>query len=83
VDAVHRGQHRRGDRRGGLRRREAGEDQRPAARLGRTGRERVRPPGPQPDLLEHVGGLVESAAAEPAEQLLRPVADEEAANGSP
>ena len=49
-------------------------------RLGDPGRGRVALAGSQAQRLEHAGGRVEAVAAEPAEQLLGSVADEEAAD---
>ncbi len=37
--------------------------------------------GPQSEVLEELAGALEAVAAEPAEQLLGAVADEEAADG--
>ena len=62
---------------------ESEHEQRAAAGLAHPGRDRVRSTGAEPDLLEHGARLVRSAAAEPAEQLLRAVGDERAADAHP
>src|SRR5204863_7805939 len=83
VNAVDRGQHRRDERRGGEWGRESERNRRAAARLTEAGGDRVASARPHPHLVEALGGRVEPRTAEPAEQLLRPVAEEEAAHRCP
>jgi hypothetical protein len=81
VDSVDRGQHRRRDHRGADRCREAGSEQRAASGFGGSSGDRVPAARAEAEALEHLAGRVGSVPAEPAEQLLRPVADEESADG--
>ena len=81
VSAVDRGQHRRGQDRGRDRRRGAERNQRTAAGFGGSRGERVALAGPQAEGLEPLGGALEAVAAEPAEELLGAVSDEETADG--
>ena len=62
----------------------AEDQQRAAAGLGDARGGRVALARPQVErALEEAGGALESVTAEPAEQLLRSVADEEGAEGEP
>jgi hypothetical protein len=81
VNAVDRGQHRRGEHRRGDRRGQAEHHHRPTAGLCDSGSKRMPLSGPQSEVLEELAGALEAVAAEPAEQLLGAVADEEAADG--
>jgi hypothetical protein len=81
VHAVDRGQHRSRDRGRREGRRAAEQEQRPAARLGESRGGGVVLPRPQPELFEEAAGRVQAVAAKPPEQLLRPMTDEEAADG--
>src|SRR5437660_9586193 len=78
VDAVDRGEHRSGDRRGGQWGGKAGEQQRSAARLSDARGRRMRLARAQPELLEEPRSAVDPMPAEPSEELLGPVPDEEA-----
>ena len=62
------------------RRRGAGEQQGAAAGLGHAGRGGVYLAGLQAQLLEEPGGAFEAGTAELAQELLKSVSDEEAAN---
>ena len=63
------------------RREEAECEERAAAGFGRTGDQRVLSSRAQADLVEHLSGPFGAAAAEPAGELLHPVAEEVAAEG--
>ena len=75
-----RGQHRGGQGRRSDRRRYSGREQRATAGLGDARRERVLTPGAHAHALESLRGRREPAPTEPAEELLRTVANEERAD---
>ena len=80
VDAIDGGEHRGGQRRGGQRSRGAEHEQ--GATPASAGRRRARGAcRAAAEVLEELAGALEAVAAEPAEQLLGAVADEEATDG--
>jgi hypothetical protein len=58
-------------------------EERTARRLGRAGGCRVALARPQPDALEELAGALDAVAAEPAFELLEPMADEQTADDGP
>jgi hypothetical protein len=80
MDVADGGDHRAADGRAGERSREAGDEQRATAGLGHAGRDRIAPARFQPERLEEPTGPLEPMAAEPAEQLLSAMADEQPAD---
>jgi len=80
VHGLDRGDHHAAQRRGCGWSCEPEGEQQAAAGLGGSGGHRVPAARPQPHRLEALGGAFEAAAAVPAEQLLRAVAEEEQAD---
>jgi hypothetical protein len=76
VIRARRDEHRRGDHRGGQGREQAGAEEQAARQLGGAGGEGEERTGAQAEGLHVAAGPLQAVAAEPAEQLLRPVADE-------
>src|SRR6201992_382288 len=85
VVEVHGGgdDHGAGDRCARARRSDAGGQQRSAAGLTETGRDRADLARPEADALKASGGLLQAGATEPAEEPLRAVRAEGAANAQP
>jgi hypothetical protein len=83
VNLLDRHRHHAGDGAGRQRRRGARDQQRAAAGLGDARGGGVDLARPQAERLEESGGPVEAVTAELAQELLQPVADEEAADDGP
>jgi hypothetical protein len=79
VDLPDRGDHRAGDQGGRGGREGAQGEQRATSRLRQAGRHGVAASRPKLERMHHLARAVEPRAAEPAEQLLGAVADEEPA----
>jgi hypothetical protein len=77
MDGLDRRDHRTRDGRGAKRRRSAQAEEQASAGLGGTGGESQPASGPKADLLEELAGPLGASAAEPAEELLGAVSDEE------
>ena len=73
-------EHRRGDHRGRDRRQQAGAEQEAAGELGGAGGEGEERAGAQSEGLHVAPGALQAIAAEPPEELLRAVADEQGAD---
>ena len=71
-----RGEHDGGQNAGGQRGRQPERERSATASLADSAGEGMAPAGTHPHLVESLRGCLEAATAEPAEQLLRPVADE-------
>jgi hypothetical protein len=80
VHGPDRGDHHAAQRRGRRGRREPEGEQQAAASLGGSGHYGVSTTRRQPERLEALGRSLEPTAAEPAEELLRAVAEEEEAD---
>jgi hypothetical protein len=83
VDGQDRRRHHGGHQHRGERRDEPEREQDAAGDLGRSGADRVQLARPQPERVEEACGAAHPVAAEQAEQLLGPVADEQRAHDDP
>ena len=77
---MNRGEHHGGQNAGRERGRQPECERSASASLADSAGEGVAPAGTHPHVVESLRGRVQAATAEPAEQLLRPVADEQAAD---